>query len=137
MLRGVGLKGGADAPKDQGFIGRVAAFCNKRFFLVGAAVVIYAAKLAPSVGATGGLLHPEITVNKAGKDREGYGDSQNGHFAKILCSCRPLGRLVVDPSHDIPMSLLRLSYCFLRVERRYMVSFHDSYQPVIERGAIL
>lgn len=70
-LRGTGLKGGADTPKDQGFIGRVAAFCNKRFFLVGAAVVIYAAKLAPSVGATGGLLHPEITVNKAGKDREG------------------------------------------------------------------
>ncbi|CAM9970705.1 unnamed protein product, partial [Discosporangium mesarthrocarpum] len=40
---------------------------NKRFFLVGVACAVAFARLAPAVGATGGLLRPEITVNKAGK----------------------------------------------------------------------
>lgn len=46
---------------------RIALFLNKRFFLLGAVVMVSAARLAPAIGATGGLLRPELTVNKAGE----------------------------------------------------------------------
>lgn len=59
-----------DESKTQSVYRRVTAFLNKRFFLVGAVVVLSAARLAPGFGATGGLLRPELTVNKAGE--KGY-----------------------------------------------------------------
>lgn len=66
--RGGGIEGKVvGAPKAREIYSQIVSFCNKRFFLVGAAVVIYAAKLAPGLGATGGIIRPEITVNKAGK----------------------------------------------------------------------
>lgn len=46
---------------------RVAAFLNKRFFLVGAAAAVACAYLNPAVGATGGVLRPELTINKGGE----------------------------------------------------------------------
>ncbi|CAM9911603.1 unnamed protein product, partial [Choristocarpus tenellus] len=45
---------------------RVLGFANKRFFLLGAAVAVSVAKLLPWLGATGGPLRPEYTVNKVG-----------------------------------------------------------------------
>lgn len=67
--RGGGEEGSITAaPRWRRAYKRVASFCNKRFFLLGAATVIYAARLQPGIGATGGLLRPEITVNKAGEE---------------------------------------------------------------------
>lgn len=65
MTRGGGQK--PDVVKEHGIYDRVASFLNKRFFLLGAAAMVIAARLAPAVGATGGLLRPELTVNKAGE----------------------------------------------------------------------
>lgn len=50
----------------QGIYERITFFLNKRFFLLGAVAMVSAARLAPAIGATGGLLRPELTVNKAG-----------------------------------------------------------------------
>lgn len=63
-------RGGAeafDAVKRENLYGRVSAFLNKRFFLLGAVAMVSAARIAPTIGATGGLLRPELTVNKAGE----------------------------------------------------------------------
>lgn len=51
----------------QGIYERITFFLNKRFFLLGAVAMVSAARLAPAIGATGGLLRPELTVNKAGE----------------------------------------------------------------------
>lgn len=48
------------SPYDQ-----LKAFLNKRFFLLGAAAMVAAAKVAPSPGTTGGLL--SLSVSKAGE----------------------------------------------------------------------
>lgn len=63
-------RGGGAPPKPekaQSTYGRVASFLNKRFFLLGAVAMVASARLAPSIGATGGLLRPELTVDKAGE----------------------------------------------------------------------
>lgn len=46
---------------------RATAFLNKRFFLVGAAAAVACAYLNPAMGATGGVLRPELTINKGGE----------------------------------------------------------------------
>ena len=41
---------------------KVTGFIDRRYFLVGAAVAVAMAALAPSIGRTGGILRPELTV---------------------------------------------------------------------------
>ncbi|CAM9150685.1 unnamed protein product [Scytosiphon promiscuus] len=57
-------RGGAAAPKTQSGFGRLRAFLNKRFFLLGAAAMVASAKLAPALGTKGGFL--SLAVSKAG-----------------------------------------------------------------------
>ena len=65
------VRGGAatsnTVKEPAGIYERIALFLNKRFFLLGAVAMVSAARLAPAIGATGGLLRPELTVNKAGE----------------------------------------------------------------------
>lgn len=51
----------------KGFNKKLVSFLNKRFFLLGAAAAVSLARFAPGVGATGGFLRPEVTVNTAGE----------------------------------------------------------------------
>lgn len=70
------VRGGAATPntaKTQGFYERFSAFLNKRFFLLGAVMMVCAARLAPAGGVTGGWLRPELTVNKLGEIIMGLG----------------------------------------------------------------
>lgn len=55
------------APRTQGAYGRLRAFLNKRFFLLGAATMVASARFAPALGTSGGLL--SLTVSKAGERR--------------------------------------------------------------------
>lgn len=61
-------RGGSVALKKRspGIYSRITGFVNKRFFLIGAVLAVSAARLNPAIGATGGLLRPELTVNKGG-----------------------------------------------------------------------
>lgn len=65
MARG----GGVDPTTSttEGVLSRVKSFANKRFFILGAFAMVSAARFAPTFGATGGFLRPELTVNKAGE----------------------------------------------------------------------
>lgn len=57
----VGLK------KQPGIYRCITSFVNKRFFLLGAVVAVSLAYLNPAIGVTGGILRPELTVNKGGE----------------------------------------------------------------------
>ncbi|CAM9753950.1 unnamed protein product, partial [Laminaria digitata] len=65
MVRGGGGAATSNTAKTQRIYDRIAVLLNKRFFLLGAVAMVSAARLAPAPGATGGLLRPELTVNKA------------------------------------------------------------------------
>lgn len=66
--RGGGTAGAGAGQKNQpGIYGRVTRFVNKRFFLLGAAVAVSLAYLNPTIGVTGGVLRPELTINKGGE----------------------------------------------------------------------
>lgn len=68
----VAVRGGHTASESRrtnqkGFNKKLVSFLNKRFFLLGAAAAVSLARFAPGVGATGGLLRPEVTVNTFGE----------------------------------------------------------------------
>lgn len=67
----MGVRGGHTAPErhtnQKYFKKKLISFLNKRFFLLGAAAAVSLARFAPGVGATGGLLRPEVTVNMVGE----------------------------------------------------------------------
>lgn len=76
MVRG-GAGTSSTVKTRHGIYERIALFLNKRFFLLGAVVMVSAARLAPAIGATGGLLRPELTVNRAGEsscEHDGSGE---------------------------------------------------------------
>ena len=64
------LAAGSDATLDHGFDGpalkKLIAFADKNFFLVGLFFAVFTAKIYPSFGVDGGLLHPELFVGKYG-----------------------------------------------------------------------
>ena len=69
---GIDVRGGGLASRkevNQNFNRKFVTFLNKRFFLIGAAAAVSLARLAPGVGATGGFLRPEVTVNRAGETK--------------------------------------------------------------------
>jgi sodium/bile acid cotransporter 7 len=64
------LAAGGDASLDQGLDGTVLkkllAFADTNSFLVGLFFALFTAKIYPSLGVDGGLLHPELFVGKYG-----------------------------------------------------------------------
>ena len=64
VAAGKGSDAAADAERTPSPIASVAAFAKANYFLLGMFACVFVAAAHPSIGANGGPLKPEVTINK-------------------------------------------------------------------------